>query len=193
MYKIFVNDKPIILTSEVEKETDFKNYLLNSVNIGKVIKELNTTSLKSVRLIHKDADKLLKKFLKLLPNVIAGGGKVFNKQGDILFIYRNNKWDLPKGKVEGSETIENTAMREVKEETGVNGLEIVKPLETTYHIFKRNGRHKIKITYWFEMETSFNGILYPQTGEGITKVEWLSSVKIPKALENSYTNIKSLI
>jgi len=193
MYKIFVNDKPIILTSEVEKETDYKNYLLNSVNIGKVIKELNTTSLKSVRLIHKDADKLLKKFLKLLPNVIAGGGKVFNKQGDILFIYRNNKWDLPKGKVEGSETIENTAMREVKEETGVNGLEIVKPLETTYHIFKRNGRHKIKITYWFEMETSFNGILYPQTGEGITKVEWLSSVKIPKALENSYTNIKSLI
>jgi len=193
MYKIFVNDKPIILTSEVEKETDFKNYLLNSVNIGKVIKELNTTSLKSVRLIHKDADKLLKKFLKLLPNVIAGGGKVFNKQGDILFIYRNNKWDLPKGKVEGSETIENTAMREVSEETGVNGLEIVKPLETTYHIFKRNGRHKIKITYWFEMETSFNGILYPQTGEGITKVEWLSSVKIPKALENSYTNIKSLI
>ena len=193
MYKIFVNDKPIILTSEVEKETDYKNYLLNSVNIGKVIKELNTTSLKSVRLIHKDADKLLKKFLKLLPNVIAGGGKVFNKQGDILFIYRNDKWDLPKGKVEGSETIENTAMREVSEETGVNGLEIVKPLETTYHIFKRNGRHKIKITYWFEMETSFNGILYPQTGEGITKVEWLSSVKIPKALENSYTNIKSLI
>jgi ADP-ribose pyrophosphatase YjhB (NUDIX family) len=193
MYKIFVNDKPIILTSEVEKETDFKNYLLNSVNIGKVIKELNTTSLKSVRLIHKDADKLLKKFLKLLPNVIAGGGKVFNKQGDILFIYRNDKWDLPKGKVEGSETIENTAMREVKEETGVNGLEIVKPLETTYHIFKRNGRHKIKITYWFEMETSFNGILYPQTGEGITKVEWLSSGKIPRALENSYANIKSLI
>ena len=89
MYKIFVNDKPIILTSRVDQETNFKNYLLNTVHIGKVIKELNTTSLKSVRLIHKDADKLLKKFLKLLPNVIAGGGKVFNKQGDILFIYRN--------------------------------------------------------------------------------------------------------
>lgn len=193
MYKIFVNNKPIILTTEVEKETDFKNYLLNTVHIGKVIKELNTTSLKSVRFIHKDADKLLKKFLKLLPNVIAGGGKVYNDRGDILFIYRNDKWDLPKGKVEGRESIEQTARREVSEETGVNGLEIVKPLETTYHIFKRNGRHRIKITYWFEMKTSFNGNLYAQEEEGITKVEWLGSYKITQALENSYANIKTLI
>ncbi|WP_445955875.1 NUDIX hydrolase [Yeosuana sp.] len=193
MYKVFVNDKPIILTTEVEQEIGFKNYLLNTVNIGKVIKELNATSLKEVRLIHKNKDKLLKKFLKKLPNVVAGGGKVKNEKGEILFIYRNDKWDLPKGKIEGKETIENTALREVTEETGVNGLEIVKPLETTYHIFKRNGRHRIKVTYWFEMKTSFNGDLYAQENEGITKVEWLNQEQTNKALENSYANIKLLI
>lgn len=193
MYQVFVGDKPIVLTDKVELENGFRNYLLNTVNIGKVIKELNKTDLKEVRLIHNNKEKLLKKFLKKLPNVIAGGGKVYNDNDEILFIYRNDKWDLPKGKIEGSESIETTALREVAEETGVAGLEIVKPLETTYHIFKRNGRHKIKVTYWFQMKTSFAGDLVAQENEGITKVEWLNNGQINKALENSYANIKLLV
>ncbi|WP_407557322.1 NUDIX hydrolase [Winogradskyella sp. 4-2091] len=193
MYTIYVGDKPIILTSEIQKETDFKSYLLKSVNIGKVIKTLNKTDFQAVHLIHKNPDKLLKKFLKLLPNVVAGGGKVYNTNNEILFIYRNDKWDLPKGKIEHKETIEETAIREVEEETGVKGLEITKPLPTTYHIFKRNGKHKIKVTYWFEMKTEFEGKLYPQIKEGITKVEWLDEKASKKALENSYANIKILV
>jgi 8-oxo-dGTP pyrophosphatase MutT (NUDIX family) len=193
MYTIFVGDKPIILTTKLEKETDFKAYLLKTVNIGKVIKTLTNTDLRGAHLVHKKEDKLLKKFLKLLPNVVAGGGKAFNAKNELLFIYRNNKWDLPKGKVEGKETIEEAALREVKEETGVAGLKIVKALPTTYHIFKRNGKHRIKVTYWFEMTTSFEGKLYPQEDEGITKVEWLDAEASQKALENSYANIRILV
>ena len=193
MYKVFVGDKPIILTTKVEQETNFKNYLLDTVNIGKVIKELNKSSLREIRLIHKNPGKLLSKFLKKLPNVIAGGGKVLNEKGDILFIYRNDKWDLPKGKAERKETIEETSIREVEEETGVKGLQITKQLETTYHIFKRNGKHRIKITYWFEMKTTFNGKLYPQEKEGITKVKWLNRSQSEKALQNSYANIRVLV
>ena len=193
MYHVFVNDKPIVLTNVVAKENGFKNYLLDSVNIGKVIRELTSTSLEEVRLIGKNPEKLLKKFLKLLPNIVAGGGKVYNAKGDILFIYRNDKWDLPKGKAEMHETIEETALREVAEETGVAGLEITKPLQTTYHIFKRNGKHKIKITYWFEMKTTFTGKLHPQENEGITKVEWFNTEQSQMALENSYANIKVLV
>ncbi|HLV14095.1 MAG TPA: NUDIX domain-containing protein [Xanthomarina sp.] len=193
MYKVFVNDKPIVLTTKVEKEKGFKNYILKTVDLNKVVKELNKTSLNEVRLIHDDEDKLLKKFLKKLPNVVAGGGKVYNDKGEILFIYRNDKWDLPKGKTEKKEAIELTAIREVEEETGVKGLKIVKPLETTYHIFRRNGRNKIKITYWFEMKTSYDGVLTPQENEGITEVSWLDDTKVQKALENSYANIKLLI
>jgi ADP-ribose pyrophosphatase YjhB (NUDIX family) len=193
MYKIFVNDKPIVLTTEVEPETNFKNYFLKDVIMSEVIKKLNTSKLKEVRLIHKNKDKLLKKFLKKLPNVIAGGGKVYNDKGDILFIYRNDKWDLPKGKTETKEPIEKAAIREVEEETGVTGLEITKPLETTYHIFKRNSRYKIKITYWFEMKTSYKGDMFPQVEEGITRVAWLNKEQTKEALENSYANIKLLI
>lgn len=193
MHTIYVGDKPIILTTKIEKETDFKSYLLKSVNIGKVIKTLNKTDLQAVHLIHDDPDKLLKKFLKLLPNVVAGGGKVYNAKGEVLFIYRNDKWDLPKGKAERKETIEETAIREVEEETQVSGLKITKPLPTTYHIFKRNGKHKIKITYWFEMKTNFDGELLPQEKEGITKVKWLDDKASQKALENSYANIKILV
>lgn len=193
MYTVFVNDKPIVLTTLKEEETYFKNYKLKTVKLSKVIKKLNNTALQEARLVYKNESKLLKKFLKKLPNVIAGGGKVFNDKGEILFIYRNDKWDLPKGKVEGKEKIELTAIREVEEETGVTGLEIVKPLETTYHIFKRNGRYRIKITYWFEMKTSFSGELFPQVKEGITKVKWLNKKKTQKALNNSYANIKLLI
>lgn len=193
MYKVFVGDKPIILTTRVEQETNFKNYLLKTVNMTKVIRNLNKGVYNEVRLIHKNPDKILKHFLKKLPNVIAGGGKVFNDKGEILFIYRNDKWDLPKGKAEKKETIEETSVREVEEETGVEGLKITKPLDTTYHIFKRNGRYKIKITYWFEMKTDYSGKLNPQENEGITKVAWLNKEESKKALENSYANIKLLV
>lgn len=192
MHKIFVNNKPITLTTNTEKGEGYKTYKLKRVGLYRAIRKLNRTNLQEVRLTHKNESKLLSKFLKKLPNVIAGGGKVYNDDGKVLFIFRNDKWDLPKGKAEGNETIEETAIREVEEETKVEGLEIVRPLETTYHIFKRNGRYKIKITYWFEMKTSFTGELKPQKKEGITKVKWLGKKKTAKALENSYANIKLL-
>lgn len=192
MYKIFVGDKPIILTNTVEPETDFKNYLIETVPIYKVIRQLKKDHIASVRFIGKNEDKLLKKFLKKLPNVTAGGGKVYNQDGKILFIYRNDKWDLPKGKIEKGERIEEGAMREVEEETGVKGLSITKPLDITYHIFKRNNRFRIKITHWFEMKTDFTGDLRPEQKEGITKAKWLGKKKTKKAMENSYTNIKEL-
>ncbi len=193
MYRIFVNDKPIILTTKVEKETNFKNFLLKDVTIDSVLETLSKKRIKAVHLIHHNEETLLKKFLKKIPNVIAGGGKVYNAKGEILFIFRNDKWDLPKGKVEGKESIEKTAIREVEEETGVKDLEIIKPLPTTYHIFKRNGKFKIKITFWFEMKTVFSGKLYPQEAEGITKVVWLDDEASKEALKNSYANIKLLI
>ena len=95
-------------------------------------------------MVGSNEDDLLESFLKLLPNVIAGGGKVFNSKGHILFIFRNGKWDLPKGKAEANETIDQTALREVEEETGIRDLSISKPLEITYHIFKRNNKILLK-------------------------------------------------
>ena len=193
MQKIFVGNKPIILTTQVEKETDFKNLLIDSVSIEKIISVLKKDKYKAVHLIGSDLDNLLKTFLKFLPNVIAGGGKVLNASERILFIFRNGKWDLPKGKAESNETIDKTALREVEEETGVKGLSITKPLEITYHIFKRNNQYQIKKTYWFEMFSEYEGDLKPQLNEGITKVKWIGPKKLKKVKKNIYANIESLI
>jgi 8-oxo-dGTP pyrophosphatase MutT (NUDIX family) len=193
MYKIFVGNKPIVLTTALETETDFKNFMIDAVNINKVLAKLKKDKYNSVRIVGVDKEVLLKKFLALLPNVIAGGGKVYNPKNEILFIFRNGKWDLPKGKAEAKETINQTALREVEEETGITGLSITKPLEITYHIFKRNERHYIKVTYWFQMYSEYEGTLVPQEKEGITKVKWIPETKLKKVLKNSYSNIKLLI
>ena len=193
MYKIFVGNKPIVLTTALETETDFKNFMIDAVDINKVLSKLKKDKYNSVRIVGVDKEVLLKKFLALLPNVIAGGGKVYNAKNEILFIFRNGKWDLPKGKAEAKETINQTALREVEEETGITGLSITKPLEITYHIFKRNERHYIKVTYWFQMYSEYEGTLVPQEKEGITKVKWIPETKLKKVLKNSYSNIKLLI
>jgi len=85
-----------------------------------------------------------------------------------------------------------TAMREVEEETGVNQLTITKKLQKTYHIFKRNGIYKLKITTWYEMKSDYEGIPIGQAEEGIEKVAWLNPEQIKEALLNSYENIKLL-
>ena len=193
MQKIFVGNKPIILTTQVEKETDFKNLLIDSVSIEKILSVLKKDKYKAVHLIGSDLDNMLKTFLKFLPNVIAGGGKVLDASERILFIFRNGKWDLPKGKAESNETIDKTALREVEEETGIKGLSITKPLEITYHIFKRNNQYQIKKTYWFEMFSEYEGDLKPQLNEGITKVKWIGPKKLKKVKKNIYANIESLI
>ena len=126
------------------------------------------------------------------PNSKAGGGLVYNKAGDVLFIFRNGKWDLPKGGIEKGEEIEDTAIREVEEETGVTNLKITHKLQKTYHVFKRGGKYKLKVTHWYEMRTDFNGTPKPQANEGIEKVAWLGPAEIKEALKNSYENIKLL-
>ncbi len=193
MQKIFVGNKPIILTTELKKEIDFKNILIESACIEKIISTLKKDKYKAVHLIGSDLDSMLKTFLKLLPNVVAAGGKVLNSSGRILFIFRNGKWDLPKGKTESNETIDQTALREVEEETGIKGLYITKPLEITYHILKRNNKYQIKKTYWFEMYSDYKADLSPQLSEGITKVKWIGPKKLKKVKKNIYANIEGLI
>ena len=192
MYKVFVNDKPLFLTNEVAKETDFQLFLLESVDIEQLIVKMFNNKIKKAYLYYPDEKEILKKVKEKIPVSKAGGGLVYNKKGEVLFIYRNGKWDLPKGGTEKGEEIEDTAIREVEEETGVNQLKITRKLQKTYHVFKRNGKYKLKITHWFEMQTDFEGTPIGQLEEGIEKVAWLNPEDIKQALNNSYENIKLL-
>ena len=192
MYKVFVNDKPLFLTNEIFKETDFQLFLLESIDFKQLIVKIFQNKIQKAYLYYPDEKEILKVLKTKIPVNKAGGGLVYNKNGDVLFIFRNGKWDLPKGGTEKGEDIEQTSMREVEEETGVNGLKIIKKLQKTYHIFKRNGVYKLKITHWFEMQTDFDGIPEGQIDEGIDKVEWKNPTQIQEALKNSYENIKLL-
>jgi 8-oxo-dGTP pyrophosphatase MutT (NUDIX family) len=193
MYKIFYLDKPIVITDVKSDNKNVHNIKFKDFNLKKALKNLSKKNISSIRIIGKDKEKLLKKFLKLLPKIIAAGGKVLNQKGEILFIFRNNKWDLPKGKAEYNESIADTAIREVKEETGVTKLVITKPLEITYHIFKKNNTFRLKVTYWFEMKSMADNQLTPQVEEGITKVEWINNSEIDKIKKKCYANIRLLI
>jgi 8-oxo-dGTP pyrophosphatase MutT (NUDIX family) len=192
MYKVFVNDKPLFLTNEISKETDFQLFLLESIDIEQLIIKIFQNKIQKASLYYPDEKVILKKLKEKIPVCKAVGGLVFNKNGDVLFILRNGKWDLPKGGIEREEEIADTAMREVEEETGVDKLEITRKLQKTYHIFKRNGKYKLKITHWFEMQTNFEGTPFPQANEGIEKAVWLNPEQIKEALKNSYENIKLL-
>ncbi|MDD2986214.1 NUDIX domain-containing protein [Flavobacterium sp.] len=192
MYKVFVNDKPLFLTNEIQKETDFQLFLLESVDIKQLIVNIFKNKVEKAFLYHPDEKEMMKKLKAKIPVEKAGGGLVYNENKEVLFIFRNNKWDLPKGGTEKGEDIEETAIREVEEETGVSGLKITNKLGKTYHVFKRNGRYKLKITHWFEMHTQYNDKLVAQANEGIEKAEWKSPKEIEKCLLNSYENIKLL-
>lgn len=192
MYKVFVNDKPIYLTSEMVYHKEARCVPIKEADIELIVKKVAKNKWKDVYLYYPNGEKLIQKFKKKTSVVVAAGGLVKNDNSEVLFIKRNGKWDLPKGSIEINETIEEAAIRETEEETGVEGLQIVRPLQVTYHFFKRNGKLRLKETFWFEMKTSFSGKFIPEKKEGIKKVVWKNQKKTLKALRKSYANIREL-
>ncbi len=192
MYKVFVNDCLIILTENMNILTKLKKVNFENVIFNEFIDSVFDPKNEGYCLICNDLDVCWKQFKSHFKIQKAAGGKVFNSEKEVLFIYRFDKWDLPKGKLNKGESIEHCALREVEEECGINDLEIVSQLETTYHIFKRKGKLILKITYWFQMHSNYIGKLKPQIEEGITDVVFKNQNEAEKALKNTYGNIKLL-
>ena len=115
------------------------------------------------------------------------------KTNHFLFIFRNKKWDLPKGRINKNEEVKNAAIREVEEETGVQDLSIIKPLNTTYHIFKKNRKYRLKKTFWYLMHTDYSNKLTPEKKEGIDKAVWIEKNAIVTLKSTMYQNINLVI
>ena len=124
--------------------------------------------------------------------ILAAGGAVLNDHNEVLVIFRNVKWDLPKGKVEKGEQVELGAIREVMEETGLENVKIVSKLPKTYHTYLLKGKRVLKETYWFLMASNDEEIR-PLAKEGIKKVEWLPESGLDKVMSNTYENIKLIL
>ena len=189
MYKVFVNDTPIILTSSLKKENNFPTYNFKDIVVDKIIQQLQNKEALGITLYSSNLEKDWKNFISFMTVIPAAGGLVLNSKKEILFIYRNNVWDLPKGWIEKNETIETAAIREVEEECGIFDLTITKKLLTTYHIYFHKGI-KLKETHWFLMTSNYDKELIPQLEEGITKVCFKNVFKTDEALKNTYANIK---
>jgi len=189
MYKVFVNDTPIIITSSSKKENNFPTYILENIVFHEIIHKLNDIDIDGINLYSTDLENDWANFLKNMNVISAAGGLVLNPEKEVLFIYRNNTWDLPKGWIEKNESTETAAIREVEEECGIFNLAISKKLITTYHIYFQKGM-KLKETHWFLMTSDYDKELVPQIEEGITKVVFKNESEINDALQNTYANIK---
>lgn len=191
-YKVFINAKRIVLTAKKPKSPDAHVLPLSDTSFSDILNYFQKHSPKKIYLLGNDKRTLMHYFKIKLPVTQAGGGLVRNALGQTLFIFRKGKWDLPKGKIDRGETIEEGARREVKEETGVKKLKIQGLAGMTYHIFKRNDIYQLKETFWFYMNTSYTGDLKPETKEDITKAVWKSENETQKVIEKTYPNIKHL-
>jgi ADP-ribose pyrophosphatase YjhB (NUDIX family) len=144
-------------------------------------------------LLDNNIEHLFVEFTSLFELIDASGGLVRNEEKKYLFIFRLEKWDLPKGKIEDGENAVDCALREVREETGINDVEIINELPCTYHIYYLNDKRILKRTQWFEMFSASTEQLKPQAEENITVAKWLSYNEVLDALRNTYSSIESLV
>lgn len=173
------------------------NYLKDN-DIEKIIEHfvLNKENTNNVLIFDKNVEKLKNDFFNYFNVVEAAGGVVFNNKNELLLIYRRGAWDLPKGKIDDGETIEQAAIREIEEETGVKRLSIIKPIplkesgqNITYHFYENDKTKCIKLTYWFLLQTQLNQHLVPQKEEDIEQAIWVSKENLPKYYSNMYASI----
>ena len=195
MYKVFFNQKPIVLTTEITTpKEDSPFFYVKFTNKKFIVHALKSKKVKMLFLYHSKEEKLWYYFFNMFKLIEAAGGLVRNlNTNQYLFIFRNKKWDLPKGRINKNEDVKNAAIREVEEETGVENLSIIKPLNTTFHIFKKNRKYRLKKTFWYSMTTDYDKELTPETREGIEKAIWINKDSIPSLKNKMYRNINLVI
>jgi ADP-ribose pyrophosphatase YjhB (NUDIX family) len=130
----------------------------------------------------------------MFTRVEAAGGIVRNAEEKYLFINRLGIWDLPKGKLHKKETVQEGALREVTEETGITSLTITRQLPSTFHIYTdRKGNEVLKETYWFEMWCNEDQKLIPQLEEEITEVKWFATDELNIPVQKTYASLRHLL
>jgi 8-oxo-dGTP pyrophosphatase MutT (NUDIX family) len=192
-YKVFIGGSVLYIGNETENSAVFNKRLTNpdAEDWTKLISESETTN--TSILIAGDIAFNWNNFRTNYKLIEAAGGLVQNQSSKWLFIHRNGVWDLPKGKLEKGESVEECAVREVAEECGIDEPTIEKPLSPTYHTYELKGKRILKKTHWYLMQSSDTSELIPQTEEGITEVKWVSTAEAKTLSESSFGSIQEVI
>lgn len=113
---------------------------------------------------------------------ISSGCVVYKREGDDIYLLmildRFGYWTFPKGKVEDGESLEETAIREVEEETGLR-VKIERYIRETNYTYTNENRESIEKTVYWYLASATSGELNPRYGE-IRKAKW---VQIDFAIE----------
>src|SRR5438874_4135097 len=199
--KIYFNDKPLFLCNSIDEA--IKPFIhhddaifideLDSHTVKTMIHEMQQAHVRAGVFYHRDLNDLKKAVLKKFSLIPAAGGVVKNDFNEILMILRRGKWDLPKGKLDPGETLEDCAVREVEEETGLKGVILNSFLTVTYHTYHEGTKYVLKESHWFTMNVSGEQTLIPQTEEDITEIRWVASQEINFYLPRAFPLISDVI
>ncbi len=198
--KIYVDETPIYITDNLEGEllaiSLKKDTLLIEdeahIQADTIIAAIKKDK-KAVIILVQNPTSAKTALFKQFTIIEAAGGIVQNENKELLFIYRREKWDLPKGKMEENETPEICAEREIEEETGVKYLTLKHKIGETYHIYEERGLRILKISHWFYFTSGQKQITVPQTEEDIAEVKWIPTRNIKEPMMNTYQNIKDIL
>lgn len=198
MYKVFFNDRTVYFGDDFSRAFVKHKGLFYKYNNFHELNELVgmfelLNKIDHLYIFHEDMIMLFEEFKACFKLIEAGGGVVMNEQGEFLTIFRNGTWDLPKGKLEKGEDFPTAAMREVEEETGLQGLQLVDPLTSTYHTYRLKKKSILKKTKWFEMLYMGDSTPVLQEEEGITDYRWTHPGETAFIRENSYGSILDVL
>ncbi|WP_420318272.1 NUDIX domain-containing protein [Ekhidna sp.] len=210
--KIFINDIPVYILSEkkinmkrayglvirefeeIVPEVLVDDVLIMNASFDQIDGLLRLMTDKKLKKVHSIFISSRKKrdlinYLKSKFKVIEAAGGIVEKEGKLLMIFRRKVWDIPKGKVDKGESVEECAVREVEEETGVKVI-IDKEIDAVWHTYVTKKKYILKKTYWYAMHCVDDTDMAPQLDEGIKKVEWMDMEQVRKALHGSYRSIR---
>ena len=200
MHTVFINDQPLHFiniydTKEIELSKGHAVHSEKDKSIGELIADMELSNEPGeIYYLSEKADIAWKIFISHCTLIEAAGGLVQNDNGEFLLIFRQQKWDLPKGKMEYDETPEQTAAREIEEECGVNHLSVIRKLPLTFHTYKLKEKRMLKKNHWFHMHTESDAPLVPEREEDIEEVCWMDKNTIrTKVLKNTYSAIAGLL
>lgn len=198
---VYFGNKPVFLCEQKEPMLD--NYFhkpdtmlleeCTSPALQTLLHQIEKDDIHAGIIICNDFRKLFENFSRAFTTIIAAGGVVENEQKEILLIFRRGKWDLPKGKIEEDESLEECAVREVCEETGLRKVEIKEKLPDTYHTYTESGKKILKKSVWYKMTAEKNQILQPQLEEDITDMKWVSQKELDLYLDDTYPSVRDVL
>ena len=199
--KIYFDNKPLFLCDAVDETVqpyihhDDAIFIdeLDSHTVKSMIHEMELEKVHAGVFYHPDLEKLIKSFYKKFTIVVAAGGLVVNEKKEILMIFRRGKWDLPKGKLDKGEKLEDCAVREVEEETGLQKVKLNSPLTITYHTYHEGARFVLKESHWYTMKVSGDQQLVPQTEEDIHEIKWVTIKEVEKLFPECFPSVIDVI